>query len=54
MRYKINVLTLGNQLLNFHVSEYKIKDGLVQFVDEKTGLKKNFPVSACEIEEVKE
>ena len=50
MRYKINVRTLKGDLLTFHVSNYKIEDGLVQFTDERTKKEKKFAVSNCEIE----
>ena len=50
MRYRINVRTLKGDLLTFHVSEYKILDGLVQFTDERTKKEKKFAVSNCEIE----
>jgi len=53
-KYKINVMTLKGDLLNYHVSEYKIEEGFVKFTDEKTGKKKNFPASRCEIEEEKD
>jgi len=49
-RYKINVLTLRGDFLTYHISEYKIEDGFVKFIDEKTGKEKIFSCSRCEIE----
>ncbi len=51
--YKINVLTLRNELLTFHVKDYKIENGLIQFFDERKSKNMSFPVSNCEIEEDK-
>lgn len=50
MRYKIKVLTLSGDLLTYHVSEYKIEDGFVKFIDEKTKKEKIFSCSRTEIE----
>ncbi len=53
IKYKIHILTLQGRQLIFHVSEYKIINGdFVEFVDEKTGQKKKFHASRCEIGEV--
>jgi len=52
-RYKIQYLTLQNKYLTFTISEYKITDGaFVEFTDEKTGDRKKFHSSRCEISEV--
>lgn len=53
-RYKINVKTLKGEILTYHVSDYKIIEGYVNFTDEKTGKIKNFPVQSTEIEGEKE
>jgi len=53
-RYKINVMTLKGNLLTYHVNEFEIKEGFVQFVDEKTGKEKKFPIARTEIEEEKD
>lgn len=52
-KYKIYVLTLQNQQLTFTVSKYNIAEGdFIEFTDEKTGDKKQFHASRCEITEV--
>jgi hypothetical protein len=51
-RYKIQVLTLQGSNLTFTVNKYDIAPGdFVEFVDEKTGEKKSFHSSRCEIKE---
>ncbi len=49
MKHKIIVRTLTGEILTFTVSEYKIKEGFVEFIDEKTGKNKCFHSSNCEI-----
>jgi hypothetical protein len=51
-KYKINVRTLKGDLLTYHISEYKIENGLLIFTDEKTGKVKRYPINNTEIEEV--
>lgn len=52
-KYKINVITVKGILLTFHISSYKISEGsFVEFIDERTGLKKKFHASNCEVEEI--
>ena len=52
MKYKIYVKNLSGYLLNFYVDEYKVVDGFVEFVDNKTNIKERHAVSNCEIKEV--
>ena len=52
MRYVINILTLRGITLTFTVSNYNVKDGFVEFIDEKTRRPKKFHGSRCEIEEI--
>jgi hypothetical protein len=53
IRYKIQVLTLQGITLTFTVSKYSIAEGdFVEFIDDKTGEKKSFHSSRCEIREV--
>lgn len=50
-RYKIKILTLQGVTLYFTVSEYKIVEGdFVSFTDERTGKKKMFHASRCEVD----
>lgn len=52
MEYRIRAKTLREGILTFtHVKGYEIKDGLVLFVDVKTGRNKRFAVANCEIED---
>ena len=52
-RYKIQYLTLQGKPLTFTVSKYEITEGdFIEFIDEKTGEKKKFHCSRCEITEV--
>ena len=51
-RYRISVLTLKGHTLTFRVSKYTISDGnFINFVDERTGERKQFHASRCEIVE---
>jgi len=52
-RYRITVLTLQGNHLTFHVKEYKLNGGFIEFIDEKTSIPKIFHGSRCEIEEIK-
>jgi hypothetical protein len=53
MMYKIQVHTLHGNILTYSVDSYSITDGdFVTFVDKKTGEKKSFHASNCEIYEV--
>ena len=52
-KFTIVVLTLQGNFLTFTVSKYEIIDGdFVEFVDERTGKRKRFHSSRCEINEV--
>lgn len=52
-RYKIKILTLQGVTLYFTVSNYTIIEGnFIKFTDEKTGNKKIFHASRCEIDEI--
>ena len=54
-RYKIQYLTLQGKSLTFTVSNYDITEGdFIEFIDEKTGVKKKFHCSRCEISEVED
>jgi len=53
MRYKIYVKTLQGNLLTFSTDEYIVEDGFVTWIDYKTGDRKKFHSSNCEIEEEK-
>lgn len=51
--YKIFVKTLNNSYLTFTVDTYTIEEGdFVAFTDKKTGEKKLFHSSNCEIKEI--
>jgi len=51
--YKISVRTLQGVILTFTVNNYTIsKGGFVEFIDQKTGIKKRFHSSNCEINEL--
>lgn len=51
-RFRITILTLQNEKLTFHVDEYLISDGdFIEFTDKRTGSRKKFHASRCEIEE---
>ena len=54
-RYKIKILSLQGVTLYYTISEYKIIEGdFITFLDEKTGRKKTFHASRCELEEINE
>ncbi len=49
--YRINVKTLEGRILKFtNVESYKIKEGMLIFIDSKTSILKQFPQNNCEIE----
>ena len=52
MRYKICVRTIQGIILTFNTNEYKVEDGFVVWLDQKTNSIKKFAVSNCEITEV--
>ena len=51
--YLITVKTLENRILTFKVKEYHIENNMVVFED-IYGLEKKFPVSNCQIEEIRQ
>jgi len=53
-KFLIQVLTLDENILRYKVESYEIKDGMVLFTDNKTGMNKVFPTSRTTIDEVKE
>jgi len=50
-KYTIFVRTLQGPIFTFRVSEYETLEGFVCFTDEKTGEKRKFHGSNCEIKE---
>jgi len=55
MQYHISIKTLQGIILTFTVDSYTISEGeFVEFIDRKTGIKKKFHSSNCEINEVRE
>jgi hypothetical protein len=52
MKYKIIVRNLSGFVLTFSVEEYKVIDGFVEFIDNKTKLVERHAVSNCQIQEV--
>jgi hypothetical protein len=52
MKYKIIVRNLSGFVLTFSVNEYKVVDGFVEFIDNKTNFKERHAVSNCQIQEV--
>jgi len=53
-KFSIQVLTLDDNILRYKVDAYKIKDGMVLFTDNKTGMQKAFPTSRTTIDQVVE
>jgi len=51
-QYYIRVKALDNNILNFTVFNYEVKDGFVVFYDLKNKRIERFAVSNCEIKEV--
>ena len=51
-RYIIQYFTFNGRVLTFHISNYKEEGNFIEFIDEKTGIKKKFPAARCEISEV--
>jgi len=51
-KYRITVQSLSGKILTFHVSEYKIEDGFVVFIDERNSQEKRFHGSRCEFEPI--
>jgi len=45
---------LRNNDLHYTVTTFKEREGRILFVDKKTGLHKNFPMTMVSIEEVRE
>ena len=49
-KFKIKVKTLEGVILVFrNVTSYDIDEGLITFIDSKTGIQKIFPTSSTEI-----
>lgn len=53
MRQLITVITVDNKVLTFRVDDYTEADDWIIFYDSRTNLKKKFPKSRCQIEEVR-
>ncbi len=54
IEFKIRVKTLEGRILTYNkVKEYSVSEGLIEFIDNKTGDKKIYPSSSCEIEPFK-
>lgn len=52
MSYKIKIKTIDDNFLVFNgVKEYSIHDSMVFFIDQKTGLSKQFSILRADIEE---
>ena len=53
-KYKIHIKSIQGTILHFtDVVSYELKEGLIIFEDTFSGKTKRFPVSNCEIEEMK-
>lgn len=50
--FSISVRTLKGDLLNFKVETYTLDQGMVHFIDPRTGMKKAFPAIDCNIDGV--
>lgn len=54
IRYKITIKTHQGNIITFKTEDYNIEGGLITFVDSISNRLKGFPVTNCEISEVRE
>lgn len=51
-KYRLNIKALQGNILTFHINEYTIREGLIEFLDLKENVIKKFPITNVEITQI--